>query len=299
MNEYIIRTGEVVLVEGNDDKNNESDALRIKVRLTEDGDISIQDLPWCFQFLPNTFQTVPKEGEGVMVICSALNNSHSNRYYVGPIISQPQYNEYCSYGNGYGPAISLLQGGNTKQILKKISKNDATKNAFPNPNDVAVVGRKSEDVILRDGEIVLRCGIRSQSTENDKDLKGNVILNSLNPSYIQLKFKNGLAKKDNQKASSMINIVADKVNLMSNQVSAYSNGKDIIDDNYIDELMSKLHRLPYGDELVNVLETMRQAIVGHVHNFPGTEPPIPYGSVLKLQTPIDEEKLLSKDIRIS
>lgn len=298
-NNYLIKEGTVVLVEGKNDSTNEADALRVKVRLKDDGNVNVSDLPWCFPLLPKSIQSVPKEGECVLVITSCLNNNFSNRFYIGPVISQPQYNGYCPYDNGNGPALSLLQGGNDNQILKKISKFSDTKNAFPNYDDVAIIGRDTEDVILKDGEINLRCGIRSESNDNTDDLKGKVILNTISPAYIQLKYKQSIAKDKNQRANSLVNIVGDKINLMSNQVNVYENGKDILNPDDMDSLMSKLHRLPYGDVLVKTLEIMRKAIINHVHNFPGTTPPIPYESVLELQQPITEDKLLSKDVRIS
>ena len=49
-----------------------------------------------------------------------------------------------------------------KKILATIDNFDETKGAFPNNDDIAVIGRKSEDVILKDGEIDIRCGIRQK-----------------------------------------------------------------------------------------------------------------------------------------
>ena len=36
--------------------------------------------------------------------------------------------------------------------------------------------------------------------------------------------------------------------------------------------MSKLHKLPYGDILVDVLECIRKMVLNHVHPYPGMPP---------------------------
>ena len=42
-NNYLIKEGTVVLVEGKNDSTNEADALRVKVRLKDDGNVNVSD----------------------------------------------------------------------------------------------------------------------------------------------------------------------------------------------------------------------------------------------------------------
>ena len=74
---------------------------------------------------------------------------------------QPQYFHQEYYNGGRGTSSSLLQGSITNP-LETIDHYDETKGSFPETNDIALVGRKSEDIILKDGEIDIRCGIRGQ-----------------------------------------------------------------------------------------------------------------------------------------
>ena len=134
--------------------HDDADGLRIKARLSQDGNISTKELPYSFPLLPKTIQSVPKVGECVLVFFSEIGNNNSNRYYIGPIISQPQFNSYDPYMYGRGTAISLLKGASVSP-LEKISNYDLTRGSYPNVNDVALVGRNTEDVILKDGEIDL------------------------------------------------------------------------------------------------------------------------------------------------
>ena len=113
--------GDVVLKMGQVESTlDSSDGLRIKVRLAQDGMVGLNELPYAFPLLPKTIQTVPKVGECVLVVTSILGNNESNRYYIGPIISQPQFQYEDKYEHGRGTAISLLQGGK-REPLEKIS----------------------------------------------------------------------------------------------------------------------------------------------------------------------------------
>lgn len=316
MSNYIIKQGQVVYVEGTkrDEMeikdssyihlSDEADGMRIKVRLTEDKNkktklpLTIDELPWCFPLLPKTFQSPPKIGECVFIISPDAGNFHSDRYYIGPVISQPQFHSNAQFDYGNGSATSLLQNGNQSQILGKISKFKVTKGAFPNKEDVAIIGRDSEDVILKNGELDLRCGIRGEAFNDDKDLKGKVIFNSLNPTYIQMKFKNNLINSKNHQANSIINLVSDKINLISHKDLGLTDNVDLIKEEDLPKIMDKLHVLPYGDVLSEYLLWIVEAIKNHGHNFGPAEPPI-RGAYINLLDRINLDELCSKDIRIS
>ena len=142
--EVLLRIGKVVEVE-NPTTIGGSDALRVRAAL-DNGEVqgSVQDVPWAFPLLPKTFQSVPKEGESVIVFTMELGNTLSQRFYIGPIIIQPQYHEKT----GHEISRTMFQG-NQWEALARISTDGATKGAFPFEDDVAVVGRGREDMIMR------------------------------------------------------------------------------------------------------------------------------------------------------
>jgi hypothetical protein len=295
----VIRVGKVESV------YDEYDGLRIKVRVKQDGKKDVSQLDYAFPLLPKTIQSVPKKGEAVLVFYGILGNKESNRYYIGPLISQPQYFNKEYYNPINSTPTSLLVGSINKP-LPSISHFNETKGAFPKINDIALVGRKSEDIILKDGEIDIRCGIRGKkafdendSTASSSGLIGDVIFNSHSPSYIQLKYKRGITKGNKQTADSVINLVGDKINIISHQDVNYFNLTDqdnLINENELDDIMSKLHQLPYGDILVDVLKKIIDVFSRHVHKYPGLPP---LDMFIEEINSIDLEKILSDHVRIS
>lgn len=289
------------------------DGMRIKVRLNQDR-TNDSDLPYAFPLLPKTIQTMPKRGEGVLVFTMELGNNQSQRFYIGPIISQPQFFNYDKYyilgGNEYQQATSLLTGGGESTPVGGISWYSATQNAFPDKKSVALIGRGTEDIELKEGEIDIRCGIRknaevySTSANVDNDIFGKVCFNSHDPAYIQLKFQEdgvvygGEANKTD--ATSIINMVAGKVNIVSTNDLAYSErgGWDrLLDSSDFADLMDQLHQLPWGDKLIKYLDLQRRMFCAHSHKFPMLPPYSVYTEPL-LEVDLEEE-LLSKDVRIS
>lgn len=290
---YVIKMAQVESVD------DISDGLRIKARLEQDGRMSLSELPYAFPLLPKTIQSVPKIGECVLIICSQLENNLSNRYYIGPIISQPQKQEYDSYSYGRGTALNLLQGGSL-QPLERLSNYEQTVGSFPKINDIAIVGRKSEDIILKDGEIDLRCGIRHKTDDGNENLVGDVVFNENDPAYIQLKHSNGIGFSESQEANSVANIVADKINLISHKDEnslTLTDKNELIKTSEMDDIMQKLHKLPYGDILVEMLNVIKDCILNHVHPYPGMPPCNDYYKTTLADTNFND--ILSDNVRIS
>ena len=261
-------------------------------------------LPWAFPLLPKTFQSIPKVGESVLLLYDEATNGQ--RYYIGPVISQPQFNTFSDPKNG----TSLVQTPNHNNPLERISSNDNTKGAFPKSSDVAVIGRGAEDIILRydnttkESEIQLRSGIRGEATNDpNPNMKGNIIFNEIDPAYIQLKYKSGLTRKKDQQANSIINMVANRINIMSNKDENIShNLKDknhMILDEKMDEIMDNLHQVPMGDKLVELLKIMKGCIMHHVHPWAGMEQCGDWGGYINKLDGYDIDSILSKYVRIS
>lgn len=302
-NEAIIKVGHVESVE------DKSDGLRIKVRLDQDKNTPLNDLPYAFPLLPKILQCVPKVGEGALVINQTSGNKFSQRYYIGPIISQPQYQEMCNYAYGTGDASSLFNGGEIEPLERLSNFGEMTKGSFPEVNDIAMVGRDSQDLIMKHNqstsdEIDIRCGIRKDAAfageNNNESLRGKVIYNSIDPAYIQLKYREALTTYEKQASNSMVNVVADKINIISNQDANHfnlTNTETLISEEELDDIMSKLHRLPYGDELVKLLSLMINAIISHVHPYNGM-PPVIHGYTQQIAE-YNLEKILSEHVRIS
>lgn len=299
MDEVVFKVGKVREVENVYSKEG-TDGMRVRAELSQDRTKKVEDIPWAFPLLPKVFHVVPKVGEAVLVFTDLSNNNVTQRYYIGPIISQPQYMEY----NGKDNALSNLKSGFFKTI-ERISNYDATRGSFPNNEDVAVVGRGSEDVTLKfdnaskKSEVDLRAGIRKAPAFGDNALIGNIMFNDVDPAYIQLKYKKNLARD----VSSVANIVADRINLMSNKdnnVSDSIHDKDaLVKDEDTEKIMERLHQVPMGDKLVELLEVMKGAIMHHVHPWAGMEQCGDWSGYINKLEGYDISSILSKYVRIS
>ena len=285
--------------------------LRIRVEIEGDdvkntaGETDYTLLPWCFPLLPKTFQSIPKLGEAVIVFVTDLAApSESQRYYIGPIISQPQFNDYCFRDD----ATSLLKKPENEP-LEAVNKEPNTVGSFPRPSDVAVIGRGKEDVILRHGiddssEIQLRAGIRGEPTNDpNPNMKGDIIFNDVDPAYIQLKHKKNLTAGESLEANSVINIVADRINIMSNKdnniADNIKNRNSLVSDGKLNDVMVSLQPVPLGHNLFDLLSIMKMCILHHVHPWAGMEQCGDWGGYIKELEKFDLERILSKYVRIS
>lgn len=251
----------------------ETDGERIKVRLLpSDQYVKDEDLPYAFPLLPKTFRTKPKVGECVLIITEDNNSQDSQRYYIGPVISQPQFMDYDSY---ILSATSLLKGS-LKRPEKAPSLNPNTYGCFADDEEVAVYSRGDTDVILGNKDIRIRCGARKT---NDTD--GGFQFNRLNPSYLKLTQHDGQLI---DKSSSTATLVAENINLLSvngNPGFDLTNRNGQITDEEMNNIIEKAHALPYGDVLIDFLQMFLQMFKSHTHKY-ANMPPCPDDNSKKL-----------------
>lgn len=304
MSELVVKVGKVREVENVYSKGG-SDGMRVRAELTEDKPRKLEDIPWAFPLMPKVFHVLPKVGEAVLVITEETDNNQSQRYYIGPVIAQPQYMTYDKKED----STSTFKNFEFNPI-EKISNFDMSRGAFPNNEDISVVGRGSEDVTLKydeatkKSEVDIRAGIRTEpSISRDRGLIGNIMFNDIDPAYIQLKYKSNLAKNQNHQVSSMINMVADNINLISNRdnnVSDNIHDKDfLVRDEDSDLVMDRLHQVPMGDKLVELLKIMKGAIMHHVHPWAGMEQCGDWPGYINQLEGYDIDSILSEYVRIS
>lgn len=302
---FRISIGEVEEVEDKYSKDG-FDGLRVRAKLEQDDPEHTNDIPWAFPLLPKMIHVLPKKGEAVLVFVEEEHGHVKNsgiRYFLGPIISQDQYRDYSPKEG----ATSLMMSHKLNPI-QKITNYAITNGAFPKQEDVAVVGRGKEDIILKyndkSSEVDIRAGIRGEPTNSDDpNFFGNIIFNGIDPAYIQLKFKNGIATGQDHAANSVINMVANRINIMSNRDDAISHDlrdqDSLVPDDKMDAIMDSLHQVPKGDELVKLLELMKGAIMHHVHPWAGMEQCGDWAGFINELKKFDIPSILSKYVRIS
>ena len=84
-----------------------SDGGRIVARIVSaDRHKGDNELPMAYPLMPKFLHIRPKVGEYVIIICEDVDRDNSQRYYIGPIISQPQF----MYKESGMSALSMLSG---------------------------------------------------------------------------------------------------------------------------------------------------------------------------------------------
>ena len=280
---------------------------RIKVRIAyEDSRQNDEDLPYAFPLLPKLMHVRPKEGEAVFVLTADDKNAKSQRYYIGPLISQPQYLD-----KDYAEHSSVLLRGGVGQPSRSVMTDAESIGSYPNNDDVAIVGRRNSEIVLRENkeqgtnssEIDIRCGVRVDRSNNNP-----ARFNQTNPAYIQVKFQPSPLGTDttSDNGNSTVNIVADQINLISPKSISpaiepidKTDDSSLINDKKFQKIIDECHTLPYGDELVKFLNLFRDAFNSHTHKWVGAgQTPVPNDSYKSMNNyPLS--KMLSKNVRIN
>jgi hypothetical protein len=111
--------------------------------------------------IPYFFRQVPRVGEYVHIIYSNPGfQDDKNKFYVQGPISSPT----LQYKDVAANAEQLLTLGDRVKSMPNLKnsdgsyKNPKTQSIFPDPNDVAILGRYNTDIILKDEDIILRAG---------------------------------------------------------------------------------------------------------------------------------------------
>lgn len=248
----------------------ENDGLRIRARIPYyDNGIPSDELPMAFPLLPKFLHINPQVGEGVLIITQDTGNPNSDRFFIGPLISQPYMMPY----EQKEAATRLLNGASKVSPYERTDMDTGNDGVLPNREDIAIIGRKNADVVLKDDEIRLRCGYKVNPSGSP--VIERLHRNTINPAYIQMKY--GVIPRPDKYSenrvygnSSLINIVADKINLLSHDSASNFNLNDVndlISDDELKKIFDEGHPLPYGDTLADYLKLLVDIFRTHHHTF--------------------------------
>lgn len=313
------------------------DGDRIIVRLhPEDDGKPLNEIQYAFPLLPKMIHVKPKVGEGVLVLLSVTTNGDSQRYYIGPVISQ----DHKIYKDEF------FMGGDTfmKGSVDKFDIAPSTKpemiGTLPKDNDVVIRGRKNSDVQITDDDVRIKSGVKLANDRNKYDIK----FNEHDPAYIKVKYHpGGLIKQsdidkkvsdklksnkgfiseqdyidavgeayeenginETKQCNSTVTLVADKINLLQNNSEekrfTTTDKDELITDDELQRALKEAYKLPYGEKLVEILSLMIDAFVKHTHPF-SMLPPCAANNIPELiekkATLLDGKQLLSDTVRIN
>lgn len=286
-NEYILREAKVISV------NDEYNANRIKVRIGGlDANKNDNELPYCFPLLPNLIHIRPKNDESVIVLLEKNGSPTTNRFYIGPILSQQYFYNHDFYDL---TAFNMLLNRKMEPVQNP-DCDPLNKGTLPNTEDIALIGRENTDVVLKTNELRLRCGYKSNPCG---PVKQRLFFNTVDPAYIQLKYKK-LIDNNNKEINSFINIVADRINLLSRDSKTFfklTDQEDLITDGTMKKILDEAHPLVYGDELVAFLKQFVEIFRAHTHPFSMKTPSFTKNDNTVLGKNLNE--MLSDAIRIN
>ena len=274
--------------------SDDTDADRIKVRLSpEDNSKSIDEIDYAFPILPKMFHVKPKVGEAVLVLLAVTNDGNSQRYYIGPVVSQDHRLNFDPYFQG---ADSFLRGA-FKKFDVAPRMNPDHNGILPNDNDIVIRGRKNADIQITDDDVRIKAGVKVVDDANAY----NMMFNIKNPSYAKFKYHNASLADGSRSTAT---IVSDKIALLSNNSPNYfytTDRQDLITDDELNRVIESAYKLPYGEKLVEFLKAFVDAFVKHTHPYPMMPPNPFYTSTIleKKAQLLDKGEMLSNTVRIN
>lgn len=274
--------------------DDDTDADRIKIRLSpEDNSKTIDEIDYAFPLLPKMFHVKPKVGEAVFVFLANTNDGESQRYYIGPVVSQ----DHRLYNDPYFSGADSFLRGSYKKFDIAPRMDPQQDGILPNDDDIVIRGRKNADIQITNDDVRIKAGVKIVNDDNEYKMS----FNTKNPAYEKLKYHKK-ALSNNTKSTATI--VADKICLLSNNSPNYYNltdRKDLITDEELNKVIDSAYKLPYGEKLVDFLKTFVEAFTKHTHDFPMLPPNSFYTAPLTSQKAdlLDNEKMLSDTVRVN
>lgn len=245
VNSRTIYYGEVISID------DPTDGGRIKVKIADlDNKKDLSELPWCYPVIPKFYHIFPKIGEVVRIFIEDIKYPEKGRLWCGSIISQHHKMEFDAI-------MSALSTTNMGLLPpdKSIDKYPDAKGVFPEKEDIAIIGRFNTDIILKNNELTIRAG----KHENNDIFK----LNKKNPAIIDISFEPKI--NSNEYESKQI-IIADKIALLTHNGNPKLKSHSFNSDDR-NKIFKQGHPIARGDVLVEALNIIRNALLGHIHGY--------------------------------
>ena len=285
-NVTIFKIGKVVSLE------DETGGDRIKVALLPEDSIStsVSEIAYAYPFLPKMIHVKPKVGEAVYVFTAVANNGYTQRFYIGPIISQQSHMNYDSFNYD----ATSINEGSLMSPDESPEMNPESNGAYPKDEDISIEGRKNAGVQITDNDVRVKAGVKVVNQVDDRDIH----FNKKNPGYVLVRYyDNEQTTGNGEQYQSVATVVADKINLINSEEFKTTDAEELISETEMKKIIDKAHKLPYGDVLIEFLDLFRKALLTHVHPYPTLPPCV--DAQLGIVQNYDLNKILSDTTKIS
>lgn len=270
---------------------------RIQVRLgnTYDGFIPEDELLYCTPLMPKLMHIIPKVDEMVLVFLQKNDSGKSNRFYIGPVLSQPQ--KYFHELNSSARVFMDNPDDSDNMTLQKPDNGDNV-GSVPDLNDVSLIGRDNAELRLKESEVRLMCGYKE---DGQGPVETNMKFNRVSPAFIQMQYntrRDPATIASTKEYDSSITLFADRINLISRHsdigVGELDNDELITEDK-MNMLLKNCHPLVYGDKLTEYLKAFRTAFLSHTHPY-SMLMPVQDSNVVNILN-YDFNEMLSKSVK--
>ena len=272
----------------------DADGERIKVHITPE-DEGVENDMYAFPLLPKMLHVKPKINEYVLVLTAIATDGHSQRFYIGPVISQPNHMTF----DPWYLASTTLNRGEMKAPEQAQHTIPKTNGAYPKEEDISIEGRKNAGVQLTENDARLKAGVKVVNESNNTD----VSFNTKNPAYVKVKYnEQEQTTTKGKKYQSTASIVGDKIVMIgSDSKDGYTttDPDELITDKEMKKIIDKAHLLPYGDVLIEFLDMFRNALAKHVHPYVQMPPTIDPETGTAQVMAYDLDKINSDTFRVS
>ena len=165
-----------------------------------------------------------------------------------------------------------------------------------NSRELAILSAENYIKLNRGSKWIIRSNA-SDLLNKFPNASNNVAIFSINPVKSTKIVTQNKFIANNDSKTSVVNVVANKINLISHNgehTFDLTNPKGLITDDEQKEINSQAHPLVYGDKLVEFLELMRNYVNLHVHNYNGL--PADPSEVKLVVLRFDLDSILNKNI---
>jgi hypothetical protein len=121
--------------------------------------------------LPYYIYQVPKVNELVQIMYSNSDFKYVNQFYIQNSFFSPTSSNFQYYEGGNKFTATGIQVKNPKWLKNRDGSlvNKEMYGVFPQPEDIAILGRGSSDILIKENDLILRSG-----KYNDESLKPNI-----------------------------------------------------------------------------------------------------------------------------